>query len=259
MIRLKTPSDIQKLKEGGKVSRKILDFALNLCSPGISTLEIDQQIEKILLKNGVESWFSDVDNYKYASCIAVNEVWVHGIPNKRQLSVGDVVSIDMGIKYKGYFLDNCWTIVVQDGKCGDVRKCFFHKDKGIQKFLEVSSNALMQAIETFQIGSRTGDISSKMQEIIEDSGYSTIKEYTGHGVGFSFHEEPFIPCFGTKGAGSLLEVGTVLAIEVMASMGDWAIDTADDGWSVIAKDGSITSMFEHTIVLTEKGPEILTI
>lgn len=260
MIYIKTREQIEILREAGKISREILDCALGMCKPGISTGEIDAEIEIQIEKAGAIPWFKEVDNYPNASCISINNVWLHGIPGDYILKVGDVVSIDLGVKYSNMYVDNCWTIVVQEEhrECKDLRSCFFHKDKEITDFLKVGVSALESSIEKFIHGNRVGDISSQMQKIVEDKGYSVIDGFGGHGVGVKQHEDPHVPCTGTSGTGSKLKKGMVLAIEIMHAMGAGSYEIDKDGWSVLTGDGKVSGMFEHTVALTENGPEILT-
>lgn len=259
MFRIKSSAEIETMREGGKISRKILDEALRMCLPGTVLIDIDDQIGKLLKHYDVESWFKEVNNYPRNSCISVNEVWIHGIPDNTILNEGDVVSIDIGIKYKGFYLDNCWTITVspENSNIKEIRSAFSHNDNQVQDFLQAGADALDLAINNFKLGNRTGDISASMQEV-EQSGYSVIREFTGHGVGYTPHEDPPIPCYGTYGAGLKVKKNMVLAIEIMYTMGGFEIETAKDGWGIITKDRSLSAMFEHTVALTEDGPEILT-
>lgn len=234
------------MEQAGKISRRIMKQAFSVCRPGCTTLEINQLIESHFKKLDAAPWFKEVNDYPYASCISVNEVWLHGVPGKKLLKKGDVVSIDIGVKYKNHYVDNCWTKAIEN------------KNQKVTKFLKVGELALAEAISQFQIGNRTGDISSIIQKVIESEGYSVIREYVGHGVGKSYHENPPVPCYGTKGAGPLLKEGQTLAIEVMYAEKSPECKVSDDGWSVVSKDGSLTGMFEHTVALTVDGPKILT-
>ncbi len=249
MIYIKSKEDIKNLKEGGKLSAKIMDDALRMAVPGVSTLEINNSIEEQMRKLGVSPWFKEIDKYPYATCIAVNDGWVHGMPSSYVLKASDVISIDLGVKYGKYYVDHCWTVVVPGT---DV-------DPTVSKFLKTGEYALNLAIKSFVAGSRVGNISNAMQTTVQNAGYSVIREYTGHGVGLKAHEDPLIPCYGTKGAGQLLKIGMVFAIEVMYAIKDPKIVVGSDGWTVSTKDGKLSGMFEHTVALTENGAEILTI
>lgn len=259
MISIKSPSDIKKIRHCGKISSEIMNNALKLVVPGISTLEINKKIEEMMSKAGVTPWFKEVNNYKYASCISVNEDWVHGLPSGRQLVDGDVVSVDIGVKSEKYYVDHCWTVVASKSHSADPTLDILHKNPRVTEFLKTGVEALNMGISAFVDNSRVGNISNAMQKVVESRGYSLIREYTGHGVGFEPHESPLIPCYGTSGAGELLKVGMVFAIEVMYAIGEPKIVVASDGWTISTKDKQLSGMFEHTVALTENGPEILTI
>lgn len=260
MISIKTPNDISKLAEAGQISKKILDNSLRLCVPGQKLIDIDSQIGQMMADNGAEPWFREVDNYPANSCISVNEVWLHGIPDETVLKPGDVVKIDIGVKYQGLYVDNCWTVVVNESNADkkDIKSAYSGKSPEVEAFLKAGEKALFSAINEAQIGKRTGDISSAMQKGAESEGYSVIRDFAGHGVGYSPHEDPQILCYGTPGAGSVLKNGMVLAIEIMYTMGNSEIETAPNGWGIVSSDKAITAMFEHTVAITNDGPKILT-
>lgn len=248
------------MKEGGKISKQVLDYGLGLCVTGVSTLEIDTKIGNKIAEFGAEPWFKEVDDYKYSTCIAVNEEWVHGIPKNRKLKKGDVVSIDLGIKYDGFYIDNCWTCVVQgDSPSDDVRNQFKHDDPKVEKFLTEGVKCFYNSIEKAKVGGRVGDISYAMGNCAESKGYSVMDDYTGHGIGKFYHEGPAIPCYGIPGDGQLLKKGMVLAIELMYTMGNREHSVAEDGWTVITADGAISAMFEHTVALYNSDTIILTL
>ncbi|PIR42521.1 type I methionyl aminopeptidase [candidate division WWE3 bacterium CG_4_9_14_0_2_um_filter_35_11] len=259
MIYIKSIEDINNLRIGGKISANIMNNALKMVVPGVSTFEINEKIEKLMKKEGVVPWFKEIDNYPYATCISVNEAWIHGMPSKYKLKHGDIVSIDLGVKYGKYYIDHCWTVVATNSHSDNPMLDLNHDDSDIAKFLKVGVESLEKAISNFVEGLRVGDISSTMQQTVENAGYSVVREYTGHGVGIKAHEDPLIACYGTKGAGELLKNGMVFAIEVMYAIGNSKIVVGNDGWTVSTKDKKISGMFEHTVALTENGPEILTI
>lgn len=260
MFTTKSSEEIKIMAKGGKISRNILDEALRQCIPGKKLIEINNVIEDLILKNGVEPWFKEVNEYPLASIISVNEVWIHGIPDKYELKEGDVVSIDIGIKYDGFYLDNCWTVTTNPTNISrvDIRNAFDHSNPEITKFLQEGVKYLDLAISNFKLGNRVGDISASMQEI-EKVGYSVIRDFTGHGVGYGPHEDPQIPCFGSFGAGPKLQKNMVLAIEIMYTTGGFETEIGADGWSISTKDKSVSAMFEHTVALVDNGPKILTL
>lgn len=259
MIYIKSVEDINDLRIGGKISANIMKSALKMVIPGVSTFDINEKIEILMKEKGVVSWFKEIDNYPYATCISVNAGWIHGMPSNYKLRHGDIVSIDFGVKYGKYYIDHCWTVVATNSHSDNPTLDIIHDDPDVSMFLKVGVESLENAISNFVIGSRVGDISNAMQKTVEDAGYSVIREYTGHGVGIKAHEDPLITCYGTKGAGELLKNGMVFAIEVMYAIGNPKIVVDNDGWTVSTKDKKISGMFEHTVALTENGPEILTI
>ena len=259
MIYLKTDEEISQMRIAGKISKEILNKAIDLCIPDKTSNEINLEIEKLMKGNNVEPWFKEVSHYPFASCISVNHVWLHGMPNNNKLKIGDVVSIDIGVKYNGFYVDNCWTVIVDDTKNKSAkRNKFEHELQYINDFLDVGVLALNDAIDQFVVGNRVGDIAYAMQKKVEDNGFSVIKNYTGHGVGYHPHEDPSISCYGVKGTGDLLKKRMVFAIEVMYAMGSSKNVVGRDGWTISSKDKKLTGMFEHTVALTDNGPEILT-
>lgn len=260
MITPKTPQEIEIMRTGGKIAHDILDIALKQCIPGKTTKDIDSLIELEMKKAGVEPWFREVDHYPFVSCISVNDVLVHGMPNETRLNAGDIVSVDLGIRYKKLYLDTCWTVVSSTDLPDhfSIRDAIQHQNEDISKFLQTGVSALLHAIKAFQVHARMGDVSSAMQKTVEAQGYSVSREYQGHGVGHTYHEEPAVPCYGTKGAGIELKEGVVCAIEIMYAVGNARVHTDSDGWSAVTDDHSLSAMFEHTVVTTESGPEILT-
>ena len=174
--------------------------------------------------------------------------------------MGDIVSVDLGVKKGKYYIDNCWTVVVdkQNATSSEIRSNTLHSNKEVTRFLSSGVKALGQGISQFKVDGRTGDISAKMQQIIENDRYSVIKDFVGHGIGLKAHEDPQIPCYGVNGAGSVLKEGMVFAVEIMYAMGSPDHTTGIDGWSIVTADGKLSAMFEHTVALTKLGPEILT-
>jgi methionyl aminopeptidase len=250
MIYIKTPQEIENIRKAGKLSALIMEKAIKAAVPGANLLDIEGLIEAELKANGATGWFKEKKGYPFVSCLSVNEVWVHGMPKDYILQKGDILSIDLGVKLNNYYTDHCWTIGI--GEKHDISA-----DK--QQFLSVGEESLKNAISNFQLNNKLGDISYGMQKTTEDAGFSVIREFIGHGVGLKAHEDPVIPCYGRPNTGLLLRPGMVFAVEIMYSMGKPDIKVLNDGWSVCSADNSLTGMFEHTVALTEKGPEILTI
>jgi len=245
--RLDNSKELLALKEAGRVNDTIRQQAIEITRVGVSTLEIDTFINKQILESGMKVSFKGVDGYKFSSCININEGVLHGIPSKNCIvEDGDIVTIDMGVNYKGLHTDTSWTFGV--GKIS----------KSTQRFLDIGEETLFMAIDECNVGARIGDIASTIQRNIERNGYNVIREFVGHGVGYELHEDPQIPCAGKANTGLLIKNGMVLAIEVMYTQGSSQIVLTNDGWTYNTKDGKLAGMFEHTIVVTDSGPVVLT-
>jgi len=217
-----------------------------IISPGISLLEIDKFAEEYAYKNKAKPAFKGYHSYPASICLSVNNVVVHGIPNKYVLNSGDIVGLDYGVELDGYFGDAAITVPV-----GLV------SDEALN-LLEVTRRSLEIGIEHAIIGSRIGDISSAIQQYVESFSYSVVRNFVGHGIGKKLHEEPPVPNYGQKGRGVKLEQGMVLALEPMVNIGSPETTILADGWTAVTKDGSLSAHFEHTIAITKSGPRILT-
>lgn len=265
MIYVKTPAEIRKMEEGGKILGEVLSEVLKNVKEGVSEIELDRLAEKLILKRGAEPGFKMVKGYKHTLCFATNDVVVHGVPTDHVFKRGDVVGIDCGVFYKGFYTDMSETLHVS-AQSSSVRRAQDKKRKAqskdkIDKFLSTGKRALDQAISKAVVGNKVGDISQVIQKIIEGQGYSVVKSLIGHGVGKKLHEEPEIPGYLTgkiKKTPHLLP-GMTLAIEVIYNMG--ASDVVyknEDGWTISTKDGSISGLFERTVAITNGEPKILT-
>jgi methionyl aminopeptidase len=260
MITIKSTSEIEKMRKSGIIAKSVLDKALRMCVPGVSTYEVDKYINDQILSFSATPWFKEIKHYQYASCISINETWLHGVPGDYNLKENDLVSIDVGVRYDGYCADTCWTVTAKKSNKNepDIRSSFIHPHKEVVHFLNSGVQALIEAINEVRPNSRIGNISNKMQSVVEENGYSVIRDYVGHGIGRKPHEDPPIPCFGTKGAGIVIKKGMTFAIEVMYTMGSPDYNVMKDSWSIVTKDNKLSAMFEHTVALTESGVEILT-
>lgn len=260
MIYIKSENDIEGIRKSGKISKETMLSAIKNVKAGMTTLDLNGYIESYLNSKDAVSWFKEVDEYPYSTCISVNDTWLHGIPGNQMLKKDDVVSIDIGVKKDGYYVDNCWTVVVKEDAVdyADLPLDYEDESTEIKNFLSCGTKALFAAINSISDGDRIGKISSILQNIVENAGYSVIREYTGHGVGFHPHEDPTIPCYGSPNSGPLIKKGMVFAVEIMYSMKSPVISTDDDGWTVRTKDGSLTAMYEHTVAVTSSGVELLT-
>ena len=246
MIAIKSPQEIEKMRTAGRIVALAHQAIAPLIKPGITTAEIDKVADQVIRANGAIPSFKGYGGFPASVCTSINEVLVHGIPANRKLKEGDIISVDIGANYQGYHGDSAWSYPV--GKISSAAK----------KLLEVTHDALLEALKQVKVGNRIGDISHAIQTYAEKHGYSIPKDYGGHGIGSSLHEDPFIPNFGEGGSGVLLRPGMVLAIEPMVHAGKDETLVLSDDWTVVSKDGSLTAHYEHTVVVTESGFEILT-
>ncbi len=246
-ISLKTKEEIRLLKEGGKRLSAILDQLADFTRPGLTTLAIEKKADELFKKSGGQPSFKGFQGFPAASCISVNEELVHGIPRgDKVIKEGDIVSIDVGLRYKGLFTDMATTIPI--GQVADE----------ITQLLQVTKEALHQGINQAQAGNTIGHIGQTIQGYAEKFGYGVIRSLVGHGVGHAVHEEPRVPNFGQAGTGPKLQTGMVLALEPMVALGSYEVETKKDGWTVVMADGLRCAHFEHTIAVTDQGPEIIT-
>jgi methionyl aminopeptidase len=252
MIPLKDKEGIARMREACAIAARVLDSLKPLVRPGITTMDLEEAGRAEIARHGARSacygYQHGSRRYPAYTCISVNEEVVHGIPSfKRVLREGDIVSLDIVLEYNGYVGDNAFTVPVVPVA------------PGILKLLRVTREALDLGVRAAQVGNRIGDISSTIQAHVEAHGFSVVRDMVGHGVGVAMHEPPEIPNFGRKGTGERIRPGMTLAIEPMVNLGGFATRVLPDGWTVVTKDGSPAAHFEHTVLTTEKGPEILTI
>lgn len=245
-IHRKTIEEVELMAEGGQKLATVLQAVAQAVRPGISTQELEEMADRLLREAGGEPSFKGFHGYPAATCISVNEEVVHGIPGTRVLEAGDVVGIDVGLRYKGFCTDTAITVPV--GKIS-------HE---AQKLLDVTREALSIGLEQVKPGNRIGDISAAIQQYVEPFGYGIVRDLTGHGIGRSPHEEPSIPNFGKAGTGPVIEEGMVLAIEPMVTLGRPEVKQLDDEWTIVTLDGSPAAHFEHTVAVTADGCQILT-
>lgn len=244
MIKIKTKKQIETMQKGGKIASKTLSKVLSSVKPGVTLKELDSIAENEILNLGGASSFKTVDNYKYTTCINVNEGIVHGIPNEYVVKKGDLVSVDLGVLYDGFHTDLSYTLEVDSNK--------------EEKFLMVGKEALSLAIENCRVGKRLGDISNAMQTVVEDEGYSVSKDLVGHGIGKKLHEDPYVPCYGAKNSGIKLREGMILAIEVIYQKGFSELVLDDDDWTLLTADSSLSGLFEKTVAILEGVPVLIT-
>lgn len=218
----------------------------DLIEPGITTGELDNEIESYIRNREARPAFKGYRGFPASSCISINEVVIHGIPDGRKLKEGDIVGIDIGVEKNGCFSDSAYTFPV-----GEI-----NAEK--QKLLDCTEKALNRAIDEMVEGNRIGDISHAIQNTAESNGFNVVRQFVGHGVGKELHEDPPVPNFGQKGRGPRLKKGMTLAIEPMINAGDYKVEVLEDGWTVVTEDGKPSAHYEHTILITEDEPEIMT-
>ncbi len=250
-ITLKTPEELVIMRKAGQINAEALDAAYAIIRPAESTADQKPAAEEVLKKYGAYSPFKNYPGaypFPASTCISINDELVHGIPDKkRKLKEGDIVSIDCGTVYQGFVADSAFTAGV-----GVI-------SEEAQKLLETTEKALYIGIEKMVPGNRVGDISSAVQQLVESRGFYVTREYTGHGVGTRMHEGPQVPNYGIAGRGIILRSGMTIALEPMVLVGTEATRVFDDQWRVGSRDGSLTAHFEHTIAITDKDPNILTL
>lgn len=247
MIEIKSEREISLLREAGRIVALCHQALNDFIKPGVSTMEINDLCEKIILEAGATPSFKGYGGFPAAVCASVNEVVIHGIPSQKQvLKNGDIIAVDIGACYKGYHGDSAWSYAV--GKISS-------KD---QLLFDVTRDALFAGLNTVKDGVHLGDVEANIGNYIKQFGFGIVEEYTGHGVGRELHQEPAIFNFGTSGSGPILKEGMVIAIEPMVNSGTKHVKVLKDGWTVITMDGSKSAHFEHTIVVRKDGYEILT-
>lgn len=242
----KTAAEIAIMRQAGRIVAETLELLKERIRPGITTMELDQIAEAYIRSRGARPSFKGYEGFPASICASVNNELVHGIPGSRVLQEGDIISIDVGAEYNGYHADSAWTFGV-----GAI-------DPAARKLLETTERSLYAGLAAAKPGERLYTISHAIQRCLEEAGFSVVREYSGHGIGRELHEEPFVPNFGPPGRGLLLEPGMVLAIEPMANAGERYVRTLEDNWTVVTADGALCAHFEHTVVITEQGCEILT-
>jgi methionyl aminopeptidase len=252
MIPVKDREGISRMREVCAIAAAVLDSLKPLVRPGITTMDLEEagraEIARFGARSACYGYQHGARRYPAYTCISVNEEVVHGIPSfKRILREGDIVSLDIVLEYNGYIGDNAFTVPVSPVA------------PRVEKLLRVTREALDVGIRAAQVGNRIGDISNAIQAHVEGHGLSVVRDMVGHGVGVAMHEPPEIPNFGKRGTGEKIKPGMTFAIEPMVNLGGYATRTRPDGWTVVAADGSPSAHFEHTVLTTEKGPEILTI
>lgn len=246
MIVIKSPREIELMRVAGKITAAARSLGRELVTPGVTTQEIDKELFKFIKSSGAEPSFLGYGGFPGSACISVNDEVIHGIPGKRLIKEGDIVSIDVGAYIGGYHGDCCGTFVA--GNTSEEAK----------RLIEVTKQSFFVGLKYARQGYRVSDISHAIQEYVESFGYSLVREYVGHGIGRNLHEAPEVPNFGEPGHGPRLVKGMTIAIEPMVNMGAAAVRVLDNDWTVVTVDGSLSAHYENTVLITDGEPEILT-
>jgi methionyl aminopeptidase len=248
MILVKSPREIEAMRRAGAVVGRFFEEVRSLILPGVSTLDLELFADRFIARNGVRTAFKGYMGYPAHLCTSMNEEVVHGIPSKdRVVREGDILSIDFGIVREGFYGDSAMTFPV--GAVSGVSS----------RLLAATERSLAAGISEVRPGNRLGDVSAAVQETVEAEGFSVVRDFVGHGIGRSLHEDPQIPNFGKRGVGPKLMPGMTLAIEPMVNAGGWPVEVLPDGWTVVTRDRSRSAHFEHTVVVTEDGYRILSL
>ncbi len=247
MVLKKSTAQIALMRRAGRIVAEMHEVCTRAAKPGATTADLDAAARDVLERRHARSNFLGYHGFPAVACISPNEVIVHGIPNGRVLEDGDIVSIDCGAIVEGWHADAAVTVPV-----GTI-------DDESQRLIDVTKDSLAAAIGAFAVGNRLGDVGAAVQRTVEAAGFSVVREYVGHGIGTAMHEEPDVPNYGPPGRGLRLREGMVLAIEPMVNVGRPGTRTLADGWTVVTADGTRSAHFEHTVALTDDGPEVLTL
>lgn len=246
MIIVKSESEIQRMRESGRITALVRDEVADKVGPGVKTIELGDYAAELIAKHGAKSAFLGYRGYPGQICVSVNEAVVHGIPGDEAIDVGDIVSIDVGVEFEGFIGDTATTVMVGV------------TDAEVIKLVEITKQCLEAGIAQAKSGNRLSDISHAVEAVAVKGGCSVVREFVGHGIGRSMHEDPQIPNFGPPGRGPKLEKGMTLAIEPMINLGNSDVEVQSDGWTVLTKDRKPSAHFEHTVVVGDAGGQILT-
>jgi methionyl aminopeptidase len=248
MIVLKTPKEIEIMREAGRLVARVLRALEAEAAPGVTTADLDRLAERLITEAGAVPAFKGYRGFPASICTSINEQVVHGIPGPRVLQKGELLSIDVGVRYGGYYGDASVTFAVGG-----------RTDRRAARLMEAGKGALAAGIEKAVPGGHLSDISHAIQSFAEGKGFSVVRDYVGHGIGQAMHEDPQVPNFGPPGQGPVLKPGMVLAIEPMVNEGGYAVTCLEDGWTVVTVDRKRSVHYEHTVAVTEDGPFVLTL
>lgn len=246
MIIVKSEREIELMRRAGKITAAARALAGEMVKPGVTTREIDKAVFHFIRSQGAEPSFLNYNGYPASVCVSVNDEIIHGIPGDRVLHEGDIVSVDVGARYRGF-----------NGDCAGTFPCGKCSDEAL-RLIRITRQSFFEGIQFARVGYRISDIGHAVQEYAESYGYSLVREYVGHGVGASLHEAPEIPNYGKPGHGPRLQKNMTIAVEPMVNVGGYEVRTLDNGWTVVTADGSLSAHYENSLLVTDGEPEILT-
>lgn len=246
MTVLKSQDEIKRMADSCRIVAEVLEGLKEHVADGVTTKELDDYVESFILSKSAKPAFKGYRGYPASVCTSVNEEVVHGIPSSRKLNDGDIISLDIGVLFRGFYGDAAVTLPV-----GNI-------SAEAQMLISITEQSLQAGIEKASVGNRLFDISSAVQQCVETAGFSVVRNFVGHGIGRNLHEEPQVPNFGKAGEGPRLVEGMTLAIEPMVNAGGWEVTVLDDGWTAVTRDRSLSAHFEHTVAITKNGYNVLT-
>ena len=246
MITLKSDREIEMMKESGEILADVHRHLRDFIKPGISSWDIEMYVRKLIKDHDAIAAQMGFEGYEYATCVSINDEICHGFPRKKLLHEGDLLKVDMCVNYKGAMSDSCWSYTVGEAS------------EEVKKLMEVTKKALYLGIEQAQVGKRIGDIGHAIQTYAEGLGYGVVRDFIGHGIGPSIHEDPAVPHYGEAGKGMRLREGMVITIEPMINLGTWKMKMDPNGWTAYTRDGKWSCQYEHTLAITKNGPLLLT-
>lgn len=247
MVKIKTPAEIDKMREANRMVAKVLESIAGEVAPGVTTAALDKMAEDMCQEFGVKPAFKGYGGFPYAICASVNDQVVHGFPNGTPLKEGDILSVDFGVIYDGFYGDSAVTVPV--GRVSEEAT----------RLMEATKASLEAGIEMMRPGNRLGDVSHAVQKVAEAAGFSVVRQFVGHGIGRALHEEPQLPNYGSPGRGLQLKAGMVIAIEPMINAGGYEVRVLEDGWTAVTVDGKLSAHFEHSVAITQNGPRVLSL
>jgi methionyl aminopeptidase len=247
VIIFKSPAEIDRMRRAGRIVARTIERLVPEVRPGVTTADLDAIAERSIREEGGTPSFKGYRGFPASICTSVNEEVVHGIPGKRSLREGDVLSLDVGAIWQGYHGDSAVTVFVGEPPSAEA-----------EKLVRVTEESLEAAISLLRPGNRLSDVGAAVEQVVEGAGFAVVREYVGHGIGQALHEDPPIPNYGAPGRGPEIRPGLVVAVEPMVIAGDWPTRVLADQWTVVSQDGTLAAHFEHTIAVTDHGPEVLT-